>query len=202
MAGVGALKSYACDLAKGHIPVELDHDDRLSVECLSEVPASFRAHPEAALVYSGFAQFNADGTANEDRFDASAGWVYTNEQVDGTTYLRCQAMAPYPHNVGYIWYAPNHVRAFRRSAHEKAGGYSAELRVLDDQDLMARLYEVGDFVHIDRLCTSRGFTPTTLNPRRRPMPTYRRRRWRSMTVRSGSSPGHGRYAAGFRRSVW
>ena len=104
MAGVGALKSYACDLAKGHIPVELDHDDRLSVECLSEVPASFRAHPEAALVYSGFAQFNADGTANEDRFDASAGWVYTNEQVDGATYLRCQAMAPYPHNVGYICY--------------------------------------------------------------------------------------------------
>lgn len=151
LAGVGALKRFACELATGDVLVELDHDDKLSPDCLSEVIAAFRARPAAVLAYSDFAQFNADGTPNQDRFDAGAGWVYTDEDVDGTTYLRCRAMAPYPHNVGYIWYAPNHVRAFLRSAYEKVGGYNGELRVLDDQDLMSRLYEVGDFVHIDGL---------------------------------------------------
>ncbi len=151
LVGVGALKRFACELATGDVLLELDHDDKLVPNCLSEVAAAFGAHPGAALVYSDFAQFNADGTPNQDRFDADAGWVYTDEVVDGKTYLRCHAMAPYPHNVGYIWYAPNHVRAFWRPAYEKVGGYNANLRVLDDQELMARLYEVGDFVHIDQL---------------------------------------------------
>ena len=151
LTGVGAVKGLACELAQGSVLVELDHDDQLSPDCLNEVVSAFRAHPDAALVYSDFTQVNADGTPNSDRFDATFGWVYTDERVDGTTYLRCHAMAPYPHNVGYIWYAPNHVRAFRKSSYDKVGGYNRERRVLDDQDLMARLFEVGEFVHIDRL---------------------------------------------------
>ena len=151
LTGVGAAKGLACELAQGNVLVELDHDDRLSPDCLNEVVSAFQAHPDAALVYSDFTQVNADGTPNTDRFDAGSGWVYTDERIGDTTYLRCRAMAPYPHNVGYIWYAPNHVRAFRASSYEKVGGYNRERRVLDDQDLMARLYEVGDFVHIDRL---------------------------------------------------
>jgi O-antigen biosynthesis protein len=151
LGGVGALKAFACARSKGDILVELDHDDTLSADCLGEVVAAFNAHPEAALVYSDFAQMNGDRSPSADRFDPAAGWVYTDEQVDGATYWRCHAMAPYPHNVAYIWYAPNHVRAFRRSAYEKVEGYNADLRVLDDQELMARLFEVGDFLHIDRL---------------------------------------------------
>ena len=68
-------------------------------------------------------------------------------------------MAASPHNLGYIWYSPNHVRAFRRSAYDEVGGYDAELAILDDQDLMCRLYLVGEFANVDRSCTSRGCTP-------------------------------------------
>jgi hypothetical protein len=59
-------------------------------------------------------------------------------------------MAPSPHNLGYIWYAPNHVRAFRRSAYDEVGGYDASLEFLDDQDLMTRLFQVGEFRQIER----------------------------------------------------
>jgi O-antigen biosynthesis protein len=151
VSGVGAIKRFACELTQGELLVELDHDDILSPACLSEVAAAFRANPEAALVYSDFAQINADGSPNMDRFDPSAGWVYTDERVGSTTYLRCHAMAAYPHNVGYIWYAPNHVRAFRRTSYDEAGGYNPDRRILDDQELMAQLFEMGEFVHIDRL---------------------------------------------------
>jgi SAM-dependent methyltransferase len=52
--------------------------------------------------------------------------------------------------VSLIWFAPNHVRAFRRSTYEAAGGYDAARDILDDQDLMSRLYQQADFVHIPR----------------------------------------------------
>ena len=41
------------------------------------------------------------------------------------------------------------MRAFSRAAYEKAGGYDPARNVLDDHDLMCRLYEVGDFHLID-----------------------------------------------------
>ncbi|WP_327245496.1 class I SAM-dependent methyltransferase [Streptomyces sp. NBC_01320] len=59
-------------------------------------------------------------------------------------------MAPTPHNVSYISYAPNHVRVFRNGAYEQVGGYDATRTVLDDQDLMCRLFQVGDFHLIPR----------------------------------------------------
>ena len=55
-------------------------------------------------------------------------------------------MAPSPHNVSYIWYAPNHVRAFRRSVYEAVGGYDPARTILDDQDLMCRMYEAAPFL--------------------------------------------------------
>jgi glycosyltransferase involved in cell wall biosynthesis len=146
--GVGAAKHAACEIATGEILVELDHDDRLTPTALAEIVDALASHPGAALVYSDFAQINDDGSPNDERFNLDNGWEYSPEPLNGTTYLRCHAMAPSPHNVGYIWYAPNHVRAYRRDSYDKAGGYDATLNVLDDHDLMIRLYEFGDFVHI------------------------------------------------------
>lgn len=147
---VGAAKHAACELCRGDILVELDHDDVLAPTCLAEVHDAFETHPDTVLVYSDFAQVNEDLSPNHDRFNEAMGWVYGDDQIEGVTYLRCHALAAYPHNVGYIWYAPNHVRAFRRSAYLEVGGYDVKLEVLDDQELMARLFLVGDFHHVDR----------------------------------------------------
>lgn len=147
--GVGALKRAACELAGGDILVELDHDDRLSRGCLAAVVDAFE-NQDVVLAYSDFAQINADGSPNNERFDHSHGWVYTQGTIDGQSYDRCHALAPTPHNVAYIWYAPNHVRAFRRSAYDQVGGYDAGLEYLDDQELMCRLYQAGEFHHIKR----------------------------------------------------
>lgn len=147
---VGAIKREACALATGDILVELDHDDLLTPTCLAEVVAAFETDPDVVLVYSDFAQIDASGCANHDRFNPAMGWEYAPAVVDGRPLDRCLAFEPSPHNVSYIWYAPNHVRAMRRSPYEKVGGYDATLEVLDDQDLMMRLYEVGDFRRIAR----------------------------------------------------
>jgi hypothetical protein len=158
--GVGAAKAVACEGAVGDILVEFDHDDLLAPTCLQEVHDAFAAHPEAVLVYSDFAQINDDLSPNHERFSSASGWEYDDQQINGTTYLRCRAMAPSPHNVSYIWYAPNHVRAFRRDAYEAVGGYDRGLEVLDGQDLMMRLYALGDFHHIPHCLYLQRMHPT------------------------------------------
>lgn len=147
--GIGALKRAACELAGGEVLVELDHDDLLTRGCLAQVADAFE-EPDTVLAYSDFAQVNGDGSPNRDRFDASFGWSYSSGTVDGRQYDRCHALAPTPHNLGYIWYAPNHVRAFRRSTYEQVGGYDGGLEYLDDQELMSRLYLAGGFAQIKR----------------------------------------------------
>lgn len=146
--GVGALKRRACLFARGEILVELDHDDVLASACLERVVAAFDDHPEAVAVYSDCAQILADGSRDDRRFDESFGWDYYDTEVDGRRVLGLHALEPYPHNMSYIWYEPNHVRAFRRTAYEAVGGYDAGRSICDDQDLMCRLYQHGEFVRI------------------------------------------------------
>jgi SAM-dependent methyltransferase len=69
--------------------------------------------------------------------------------VDGRRVLRCRSLEADPHNVSFIWFAPNHVRAFRRATYALTGGYDATRDVLDDQDLMCRMYQLADFQRID-----------------------------------------------------
>ncbi len=150
VAGVGAAKRRSCAEAAGEILLEFDHDDLLTPDCLAEVVDAFDAHPEVGFVYSDFAQIGPDRSRNDSRFNESYGWVYREETVAGHEVLVCEAMPPTPHNVSYIWYAPNHVRAFRRELYEKVGGYDETLTVADDHDLMCRLYQVTEFHHIRR----------------------------------------------------
>ena len=150
LTGVGAAKRFACDQTRGEILVELDHDDLLATGALEEVVKAFDANPEIGFIFSQFAQINEDGSRNDVRFNAAHGWNYREVDVDGETYLQCDAMLPYPQNVSYIWYAPNHLRAFRKTTYDAAGGYNPELTVLDDQDLMCRMFQHTAFHLIDQ----------------------------------------------------
>jgi glycosyltransferase involved in cell wall biosynthesis len=148
--GVGAAKRAACELATGDVLVELDHDDLLTSTCLADVREAFERETSAVLVYSDWAYINPDGSPSHERFNLEHGWSYTAETLDGTDYLRRRAMAATPHNVGYSWYGPNHVRAFRRTSYDAVGGYDEELTILEDHDLLIRLFKQGAFHHVDK----------------------------------------------------
>ena len=147
--GVGAAKRRACAEARGEILVELDHDDLLAPRASQAVYEAFCDHPELALVYSHTAQILEDGSRDDSMFDLSAGWEYREAVVNGRNVQYAVSLQATPHNVSYIWFAPNHLRAFSREAYDRSGGYDIERRVLDDQDLMCRLYQVGEFRLID-----------------------------------------------------
>ena len=141
---VGALKREAVMRCDGNILVELDNDDILMQNALEKIYKAFDENPDVALVYSDFSYINADSTPNFSKYSPDYGWSYHEENG----YNVCHGMEPSPHNISYIWYAPNHVRAFRTSAYEASGGYNEELKVLDDQDIMYKMYLQGEFFHI------------------------------------------------------
>jgi len=141
---VGALKAEAVSLCSGEILLELDHDDLLMPTTLEKVAKAFAENPEVGFVYSDFAQINEDGTPNFNEFDSRFGWSYRDE--DG--YHITNSKSPHPHHISLIWFAPNHLRAFTRKAYDSANGYNPGLEILDDQDLMCRLYLQTKFHHI------------------------------------------------------
>lgn len=145
---VGALKAKACEAAPGDILLELDHDDLLAPEAIALAKKAF-ADESVGFVYSNALPINMDGTPR-DRYDARYGWSYRQTELDGKVYDEPITFEPSPASVSRIWFAPDHFRAFRRSVYEKVGGYSTKMRVLDDQDLMSRMYLETDFRHIDR----------------------------------------------------
>ena len=148
--GVGAAKHRACALAKGEILVELDHDDLLCTEALEKIAQVFDS-TDAGFVYSDTAQIQEDGSTDLSTWDINNGWEYRHEIVeapDKHEVFATTALEPTPHNLSLIWFAPNHLRAFRKSVYEQVGGYDITREFLDDQDLMCRMFQVTRFHHI------------------------------------------------------
>lgn len=150
LANVGALKREACLHATAPFIVEFDHDDMLDRTALEKVLGAFEA-TGAAFVYSDSAHVHSDGTPK--LFAPELGWSARPMPFSGEkpeTLMAHNAPALLPQNVSRIWYAPDHVRAWRAATYWEAGGHNAALKVCDDLDLMARLFMIsgGAFHHI------------------------------------------------------
>ena len=57
---------------------------------------------------------------------------------------------PTSHSLGFIWYAPDHVRSWRKVVYTGIGGHNEELSICDDHELMIRTYMVTKMHHIKK----------------------------------------------------
>ena len=146
---VGPLKAYTCARCVGDVLFELDHDDLLTSDALSETASAFDDH-DVGFVYSNTIHAYGSNFDKTARFDERYGWRYREVEYDGHRLDEHIAFDPNPDSVSRIWFAPNHLRAFRRSVYEAVGGYAKNMRVLDDLDLMCRLYLKTRFKHVDK----------------------------------------------------
>jgi O-antigen biosynthesis protein len=146
---IGALKRACCELATGDIYVELDHDDLLMPQALQRIQETFDANPQAGMVYSNVAYVNEQW--EPQRFGTGYGWEYGETEAFGHTVLEMVAPAPLPQHIARIWYAPDHVRAFRAKDYWQAGGHDPEIAIGDDHDLICRMYLSSEIVHINEL---------------------------------------------------
>lgn len=148
---IGRLKKYACSKADGNILVELDADDILLPTALEEIQSAFK-ETKIAMVYSNSAEFH-DKTWKSNSYSEYWGWQtrpfnYQNHELEEMI-----AWEPSPHMMRFIFWAPNHVRAWRTSAYNTVGGHNENIKTGDDHDLCCRFYiEFGakGIKHIDK----------------------------------------------------
>ncbi len=148
---IGEVKRRCCGLANGDIFVELDHDDELTINCLSDIVEAFNTFPEAGFAYTDCAEILETGeNATYAEGYAFGFGSYREEDYRGHTY----AVANYPSvnakTVRHIVGMPNHARAWTREAYYAAGGYASEIHVADDYELCIRTFLTTRMVHIKR----------------------------------------------------
>ncbi len=139
-SGVGEAKSVACSLCTGDVLLELDHDDLLAPDAINRVMLQFELG--ADFVYSDFAEFKSDTWA-PNAYSTYWGWQSYDVTFGGHGLRAMRAPDHTPQNLRRIEWAPNHLRAWRRTVYEALGGHDAGLRFADDHDLVLRTYLAG-----------------------------------------------------------
>lgn len=148
---IGEVKRRACGLARGQILVELDHDDELTDHCLADLVEAYLSFPDAGFYYTDCAEVGEDGTnlSYGDSYAFGFG-SYRDELYRGRPYFVSNYPSVNPRTIRHIVGMPNHVRAWRVDAYLALGGYSSEVHVCDDYEILLRTFLTTRMVHIQR----------------------------------------------------
>jgi glycosyltransferase involved in cell wall biosynthesis len=146
---IGYVKKQAFSLGTGDILVEVDHDDILTSDCLEELKVAFEQNPDCGFVYSNNATYHMDNKFIP--YNSLYGWTYSNYKWNDKELISMNSFEPSSHALCYIWYAPDHVRAWRKLTYDEVGGHNEELSICDDHELMVRTYLQTKFYHIPKV---------------------------------------------------
>lgn len=135
---VGALKHFAASACRGEWLLELDHDDVLHERALMHIAGMA---PNSDFLYSDFAEF-VSATCAPNAFNIGSGWEAYAVPFRGRWLLAMRAPQQ-PLDWRRVLWAPNHLRAWRRSTYERLGGHDRGLQYGDDLDLVLRTYLSG-----------------------------------------------------------
>jgi SAM-dependent methyltransferase len=144
--GVGAAKKVLCLAAEGDVVLELDHDDILAEGALTHVAEAFE-DSEIGFAFSDCAEW-VDATGQPFVYSSAHGWEHYPCEIRGRKLLAMKSMPVTARYMCQILYAPNHLRAWRKSFYVEIGGHDESLIVADDFDLLARSYLKTKFMHI------------------------------------------------------
>ena len=144
-SSVGYHKHHAFYRGSGDILVEVDHDDVITPDCLEELNKAYQ-DPEVGFVYSDDAILSDDFVP----YNEAHGWSFYSHQYKERELTVMNTWEPTSHSVGFIWYAPDHIRSWRKDLYCKLGGHNVELDICDDHELLIRTYLVTKMHHIKK----------------------------------------------------
>lgn len=145
---IGHIKKLAFSLGTGDVLVEVDHDDMLTPDCLEELAAAY-ADPEIGFVYSDDAMLHMKGEFVP--YDSFYGWTYRHYDWQDKKLVAMNHFPPSSHSMSLIYFAPDHVRSWRKSVYEQIGGHNPELSICDDHELCIRTYLATKMFHIPKV---------------------------------------------------
>jgi SAM-dependent methyltransferase len=145
---IGFIKKQAFSYGTGDILVEVDHDDILIENCLEELNLAFQ-DDEIGFVYSNNAVYQTEGEFVP--YSSSFGWEYEKFKWNDLDLISMKTFEPTSHSISYIWFAPDHIRAWRKSVYHNIGGHNEEYYVCDDLELMMKTYLETKMFHIPKV---------------------------------------------------
>ena len=116
--------------------------------CLEKLNEAFQ-NPEIGFVFSDNAIWSHDNTFQP--FTSDQGWTYKAYNWKGKELFSMNAFDATSHSLSFIWYAPDHVRAWRKSVYDELGGHNPDMDACDDQEMMIRTYLHTKFHKIDEV---------------------------------------------------
>jgi len=142
---VGFHKNKAFHLGSGDVVVEVDHDDMITPDCLEELNKAYQDET-VGFVFSDVAVYDD----NFVPYNEQHGWSYYFYNFRGKDRYVMNSWRPTSQSLAYIWYAPDHVRSWRKSVYEEIGGHNVDLSICDDHELMIRTYLKTKMYHIKK----------------------------------------------------
>ena len=142
---VGFHKNRAFHLGSGDVVVEVDHDDMITPDCLEELNKAYQDE-SVGFVFSDVAVYDD----NFVPYNEQHGWSYYFYNFRGKDRYVMNSWRPTSQSLAYIWYAPDHVRSWRKSVYEEIGGHNVDLSICDDHELMIRTYLKTKMYHIKK----------------------------------------------------
>ena len=140
---VGYHKHHAFHKGEGDVLVEVDSDDIITPNCLEELNKAYQ-DSEIGFVYSDVAILDDDFVP----YNESHGWTYYRYKHKDKELYVMNTWEPTSHSLGFIWYAPDHIRSWRTNIYRDIGGHNVELDICDDHELMIRTYLKTKMHHI------------------------------------------------------
>jgi len=146
---IGFAKHHAFMQTEGDTLVELDHDDELTPDALTEINKAF-TNPNIGFVYSDWCEILPNGQSG--RYPDGWAFGYGNHYWDTEHQVWAMQAPEINHTtLSHIVSAPNHVRAWRTDVYHKLGGHDIRLQVADDFDLVVRTCAVTHTHHIPKM---------------------------------------------------
>jgi glycosyltransferase involved in cell wall biosynthesis len=143
---IGYIKRNAFSQGRGEILVEVDHDDLLTSDCLSELNLAFQ-DTEIGFAYSD----NAKLDDNFIPYRSDQGWKHGRFKWKDKSLIYMKGFSPSSQAMSTIYFAPDHVRAWRSTVYNEVGGHNLELDVCDDYELVVRTYLISKFYYIPKV---------------------------------------------------
>jgi glycosyltransferase involved in cell wall biosynthesis len=136
---IGNVKNEAVLLCRGKYVLEMDHDDELLPDCLSDATIVFESDPNVGFVYMDFANVYEDWSNFNygDFFALGYSGYYCQKYKNQWVYV---CSTPNINNItlSHIVGVPNHPRIWRKDTLIKIGNYSEFLPISDDYEVLLR----------------------------------------------------------------
>ena len=149
---IGYVKQEAVSLCRGNYVLELDHDDEIVPDLLSDACDVFD-DPEVGFVYTDFINLyeNGENFNYGNYFSLGYGGYYRQYYKGKWVFV---VMTPNINSatLSHIVSAPNHARMWRRKVLLDIGNYNEYLPIVDDYEVLLRTAVHTKMVKIPKLC--------------------------------------------------